>query len=177
MEFVGELTGAMKDIATGKYNITFQTSELPTSVNDTKGMLRIRACKAKKKRSLNANAYAWEMMSQMAKIVGSSADEIYEEMLLRYGHYLLKEDGIAATLTVLSDVDMKRMGIKHVRHIGTHTVGSKEFCSYMIIKGSSEYDTKEMASFIDGVVSEAKELGIDTIPTTELEKMKEMWKP
>ena len=82
MEFVGELVGTIKDIATGKYNVTFQTSELPASVNEVKGMLRIRACKAKKKRSLNANAYAWEMMSQMAKILGSSSDEVYEEMLL-----------------------------------------------------------------------------------------------
>lgn len=177
MEFVGELVGTIKDIATGKYNITFQTSELPASVNEVKGMLRIRACKAKKKRSLNANAYAWEMMSQMAKILGSSSDEVYEEMLLRYGHYLLKEDGTAATLTVLSDVDIKRMGIKHARYIGTRDVGGKEFCSYIVIKGSSEYDTREMASFIDGVVTEASELGIDTIPTTEIEKMKEMWNP
>ena len=95
----------------------------------------------------------------------------------RYGHYLLKEDGTAATLTVLSDVDIKRMGIKHARYIGTRDVGGKEFCSYIVIKGSSEYDTREMASFIDGVVTEARELGIDTIPTTEIEKMKEMWNP
>ena len=40
-----------------------------------------------------------------------------------------------------------------------------------MIKGSSEYDTKEMSSFIDGIISEAKGLGIETLPPEELERM------
>jgi hypothetical protein len=44
-----------------------------------------------------------------------------------------------------------------------------------MIKGSSEYDTAEMAKFIDAVVLEAKELGIETLPPAELERMKSLW--
>jgi hypothetical protein len=46
-----------------------------------------------------------------------------------------------------------------------------------MIKGSSEYDTKEMSRFIDGIVAEAKELGIETLPPAELETMMKAWKP
>ena len=51
------------------------------------------------------------------------------------------------------------------------------FNAYAMIKGSSEYDTKEMSHFIDGIVAEAKELGIETLPPDELESMMKAWKP
>ena len=43
--------------------------------------------------------------------------------------------------------------------------------TYMMLKGSSEYDTKEMSHLIDGLVSECKEMGIETLPPEELERM------
>ena len=38
-------------------------------------------------------------------------------------------------------------------------------------KGSSGYNTSEMSALIDGVVSECKEMGIETLPPEELERM------
>lgn len=39
------------------------------------------------------------------------------------------------------------------------------------IKGSSEYNTKEMSHLIDGIVSECKEMKIETLPPWEVERM------
>ena len=50
-----------------------------------------------------------------------------------------------------------------------------KFDSYLMIKGSSEYNTAEMSHFIDMVVQEAKELGIETLTPDELERMKQAW--
>lgn len=50
-----------------------------------------------------------------------------------------------------------------------------KFASYLMIKGSSEYDTVEMSHFIDRIVEEAKELGIETATPDELERMKQEW--
>jgi hypothetical protein len=44
-----------------------------------------------------------------------------------------------------------------------------------VYKGSSEFDTKEMSIFIDGIVSEAKELGIQTDTPDQIAKMKALW--
>ena len=44
-----------------------------------------------------------------------------------------------------------------------------------MFKGTSEYNTAEMAIFIDGVISEADELGIDTLPPDEVKKIKSLW--
>lgn len=43
--------------------------------------------------------------------------------------------------------------------------------TYMMLKGSSVYDTREMSMLIDGLVSECREAGIETLPPEELERM------
>ena len=51
----------------------------------------------------------------------------------------------------------------------------KEVVFYRIYRGSSTYDSKEMSLLIEGTVSDAKDLGIETIPPDELERMMLMW--
>jgi hypothetical protein len=65
---------------------------------------------------------------------------------------------------------------KYYEPLATATLQGKEFTHYKIYKGSSEYTTLEMAVLIDGIVSEAKELGIETIPPKEIERLKTMWR-
>lgn len=38
-------------------------------------------------------------------------------------------------------------------------------------RGSSTYDKKEMSMLIDGLVSDCMEMGIETLPSGELERM------
>ena len=100
----------------------------------------------------------------------SSKEEVYEEMLRKYGVIYKDEDGYI-TVTVKKEVDMSK--------ISGHWLYYKDngkFASYLMIKGTSEYDTAEMAKFIDMAVSEAKELGIETLTPDELERMKSAWK-
>ena len=48
--------------------------------------------------------------------------------------------------------------------------------TYIMLRGSSSYDTKEMARLIDGLVSECKEVGIETLPPDEVERMMAAYK-
>ena len=41
----------------------------------------------------------------------------------------------------------------------------------MMLRGSSDYDTKEMSVLINGLVEECKEQGIETIPPDELRRI------
>lgn len=122
------------------------------------------------KRSLSANNYCFAIIGKMAEKLKTSTDELYENLITRYGHPYQDEDGNYVTVTMKNNIDVKQLG--------GHWVWLKDrngFSSYMMVKGSSEYDSAEMAHFIDMVVEEAKEMGIDTLPTTELERMKEEW--
>ena len=121
----------------------------------------------KEKRSLNANAYAWSLITKIADALRTSKEECYLEMLKRYGQ--------SEIVSALSQIDVSGY-FKYYEPLATATLQGKEFTHYKIYKGSSEYDTREMSILIDGIVSEAKELGIETIPPKEIERLKTMWR-
>lgn len=47
--------------------------------------------------------------------------------------------------------------------------------TYVMLKGSSRYDSAEMAHLLDGLISECKQLGIETATPEELERMKQLY--
>lgn len=120
----------------------------------------------KEKRSLNANAYAWALLSKVADAMRLSKEDVYLSMLKHYGQ--------SEIVSVISTIDVAGF-FKYYEPIGTGTVQGKEFTHYRIYKGSSEYDTREMSIFIDGIVQEAKNLDIETMTPEEIERMMSRW--
>ena len=172
MECTGKLTGAMRSLDGKSLVLTFEVDQ--TVANQIEQIrkqdkLTIKATKYRQKRSLDANAYAWVLMTKIADVVRSSKEEIYEEMLQRYGTCYEDENGYV-TITVKKSVDMSKID-GHWKCCG----GNDRFDSYLMIKGSSEYDTAEMSHFIDHIVQEAQELGIETATPDELARMKQEW--
>lgn len=121
----------------------------------------------KEKRSLNANSYAWSLIGKIADALRTSKDETYLIMLKRYGQ--------SEMVSVVSSIDVSGY-FKYYEPIATATLQGKEFTHYRVYLGSSHYNTKEMAILIDGIISEAHDLGLSTLPPAEVERLKEMWK-
>lgn len=174
METTGKLTGASRTFDGRSIILTFEVDASSAGqIENIKkdDLLRIRAVKYKQKRSLDANAYACVLMTKIANHpdISSSKEEVYEQMLQKYGTFYEDEDGYI-TITVKKSVDMSKVD-GHWKYIKDNG----RFASYLMIKGSSEYDTAEMAHFIDRIVEEAKELGIETATPDELERMKQEW--
>ena len=123
------------------------------------------------RRSLDANSYAWVVISKIADTLKSSKEEVYIEMLTRYGQrepqlVSVVEEGVPA---------IRRATQNHCTIVGESELNGKEFVHLAILRGSSTYSTKEMSILIDGIVSDAKDLGIETIPEEELKSLKESW--
>ncbi len=165
----------------GDYEATFIVSKDQEGnmepLNDLLNDEKLKECKIahkKKRRSLNANSYAWVLMTEIAQVLRTSADEVYEEMLRRYGTNATDKNGDLITMSIPAGADISGLGI-HCAYIGKGIAGGKEFDHYRLIKGSSQYNTKEMAILIDGIVSEATDLKIPTMTPGELERIKEQW--
>ncbi|MBO5282074.1 MAG: hypothetical protein J6B43_02940 [Lachnospiraceae bacterium] len=174
MEFTGKVVGILQNFETGQLQITFTVNEpviIRNGYDAIKDLekLSIKAVKYREKRSLDANAYAWVLMSKIAALMNTSKEEVYEEMLRRYGVLYEDEDGYV-TITVKAAVDMSKIEghWQLIKDNGTYK-------GYAMIKGTSQYNTKEMSCFIDGVISECKDLGIETLPPEELKRIKEEW--
>ena len=118
----------------------------------------------REKRSLNANAYCWALIGQIADNMRKSKEEVYLLMLRDYGQ--------SEIISVRADINVNGY-FKYFEEFGKGTVNGKDFIHYKIYKGSSEYDTREMAVFIDGVCQEAKALGIQTLDEIQLKGLKE----
>lgn len=173
MECTGRITNIMRDFDTNNITVTLLLNE--ASVQDLQNIkvedkLSISMKKWRAKRSLDANAYAWVLMSKIAEVLQTSKEEIYDLCLQRYG-VLYKDDDGYITVTVHKKVDMSKIDGHWKRY-----KENGDFVSYLMIKGTSEYDTKEMAHFIDCVVEEAKTLEIETATPNELARMKQEWK-
>lgn len=177
MIFQGKLEHIEKDILGGGYRITFNTSELPSEIPDREKILNVTAKEYRHKRSLDANAYCWLLVSQIASALTRTKDDVYEEMIFRYGHLIGEESDSAIMVKADTDIRSHFHG-EHLypRYHSSVMLRNKKMDIYLIYRGSSSYDTAEMSSFLEGVVSDAKELGIDTVPRVELEKIKEKWR-
>lgn len=127
--------------------------------------------KHRKKKSLRANNYAWEIMTQIAHKLGQDVDEIYHQMLVKYGQNCIDEDGGAIVFSMLSDRKPTEIFYIHSAPIGYGEINGKTFTHYRMLRGSSSYDSKEMSILIDGIVSDAQTLGIETMPEAELKSM------
>lgn len=172
MKITGRIVGANIDFRTGKPQVTFEVNErndfelLVDELKD-KDKLSIEVKQYREKRSLNANAYAWKIISEIADIVRAGKDEIYLKLLKRYGQSEL--------ISVLSHVPIGNY-VKYYEEAGESKLNGKDFTHYRVYKGSSEFDTREMSIFIDGIISEAKELGIQTETPDQIAEMKALWK-
>ena len=174
MECTGKIHSVNRDWRTGKIILSFEINEEPTEAINVVSkceQLSITAKKYRKKRSLDSNAYVWVLLTKIANHpeVRSSKEEVYEEMLQKYGFLYQDEEGYMP-ITVKAGVDMSKV----VGHWKFYKSNGK-FDSYLMIKGSSDYDSSEMAQFVDMVVQEAKGLGIEVLPPEEIERMNQAW--
>lgn len=146
----------------------------PEIYDDTKeNVLNIEIKRYRKGRSLNANAYFHKMCDLIAKELNASAIKVKNMMLARYGQI----DKDVSHLIMDNDIDYTELETIHLRPTGHTKVmdNGKLYQVYLVIRGSHTYDTKEMSQLIDGTVSEAKALGIETLTPAELERMKAEW--
>jgi hypothetical protein len=166
------MRGRIKDLGYGLGGDLTLTLSLPRHHADN--LKKLMDCeidaeikKYREKRSMSQNAYAWVLITKIAQSMTPpmNKEEVYAEMLKRYG-----QGGI---ISVQKDkaADVMRAFDYYVPK-GEGEVNGKQFLHMMVYVGSSQYDTKEMSTFIDGIVEEAKDLGIETLTPDEIARLK-----
>lgn len=170
-----ELNGAIKelniDYRTGKALLTLAINQKQSAMNcydELNGTetLSVKIDKYREKRSLNANAYAWKLLTEIGNVLRISKEDAYFKMLKEYGQSEL--------ISVKANIPITEY-VKYCEEAGESTLNGTLFKHYRVYKGSSDFDKREMAVFIDGIVQEAKDLNIDTRTPEEIAKLKSLW--
>ena len=144
-----------------------EIAELKSAVEQGK-QLDVEIKVHRNRRSLNANAMLWVMLQKLAEVLLTSKDEIYIEMLGRYGvftHIIVQPEA----------VERIKQEWRLVRELGKGKIGNTEGVQLQCYYGSSGYTTKEMSVLLEGVISECKEAGIETLPDEEIQRMNAEW--
>ena len=124
--------------------------------------------KYRKKRSNEANSYAWVLIGKIAEKMRVKKTDVYRNAIREIG-------GVSEMLTI-KKVWLRRFtdqwesnGIGwQVEALGSQIPGWTNIIAYY---GSSQYDTKQMSDLIEILVQDARSLGIETMRDEEIDSL------
>lgn len=134
--------------------------------------LSIKIGKYKQKRSLDANAYCWVLISRLAEKLNIPKTDIYRAAI--------REIGGNSDIVCVQDKAVDSLCDGWERNgIGwqTETMPSKiEGCTNVVLYyGSSTYDKAQMSRLINNIVEECRQLGIETKSEAEVDSLLRQW--
>ena len=127
------------------------------------------------KRSLNANSYYWVLVDQIAKKMNLPPENVHRQLMTDYGTWLYDDNGSPIWVIFPDNKPLPKDGYyfdtKAQVAVKGQNSGEEKGRAYIVIKGSHEYNSKEMYDLIQGAVQEAKQLDIETKTPQEIEEM------
>lgn len=183
-----ELTGRLGNIAisygTGKPVLTVEFDESRDTISrmfdelKTADRLTINIAKYRKKRSLNANNYLWQLCTLIAGKLSDDGEphtkeDIYRDAIKAMGIY--REQGeLPVDFAKTSRTAWEMLGTGWItEQVDFEPDGNRVIVRYYY--GSSTYNTKQMARVIDWLTVECRQLGIETRSKEEIDSLLQQW--
>ena len=127
---------------------------------------------ARRKRSIDANAYLWTLLDKLSAELGTPKEELYQRQIRQIG-------GVSDIVCVQNKALDKFRREWESKGIGwqTETIPVKsEGCTGVIVYyGSSSFDTKQMSRLIDSVVTDCQSIGIEVKDENEIQSLLDSW--
>lgn len=173
MKLNGKISNVFTDLFKHKAVISFEVDLEDTETQEFQDLqmaedLEITIKKRSKKRSLNANAYCWTLIGRIAERLRTTKTAVYLEYIKDCGVYrviTLSDNAVGTFKHVWED-----QGLGWLCETSKSRI--KGFTDVVAYYGTSSYNVSQMARFIDYVVGEAKNLGIETLTAREIEALK-----
>lgn len=149
-------------------NETIQkVSELKEVVEKGK-LLDVSIKQHRKRRSLDANAYAWILADKIAKVIGNTKEFVYQEAIKAVGAFEIVPIKDEAVERWRKNWESKGLGWQSEVMRDSKIKGYTNTINYF---GSSTYNSLEFSKLLEEIVFQAKELGIETMTPNEQAKM------
>lgn len=177
MKFQCTVNGVSRDLLNNRWVISLNSGSKPDWVDEYLGKdLEAEIKPFRRHRSLSANAYYWLLLGQLARKQHCSNQFAHNLLLRRYGVPETEDGDMIYAQLPDNDEVMKRMCERDDIHMMPTTKvvkgkNGKYYRFWRMLKGSSHMDSFEFSRLVDGLISECKEVGIETIPPEELERL------
>lgn len=177
-ELTGKIVGVSFDYLSGKPIVSLELNERQPSldmVDELKSheKLTVKVGKFKKKRSLDANAYAWVLIGKIAEKTRVPKDEVYREAIRgiggNYDVVCIKENAADSLRSAWS-----KNGLGWQSDV---TLSKIDGCTNVILYyGSSVYTQDQMNRLVENLVQDCKALGLETKSQAEIDSLIENWR-
>ena len=135
--------------------------------------LKVDLKQYRKRRSLDANAYAWILSDKIAKAIGNTKEFVYQEAIKVVGEFEIvpiRKDAVDRWILAWNS---KGVGWQSEVLEDSKLKGYVNTINYF---GSSIYDTKAFSLLLEEIIFQAKELGIETMTPDEQAELMETYK-
>ena len=137
-------------------------------LKDKDKLLIIEVEEYRNRRTRDANACLWWCIQRIAQAINTDSWSVYISMLHRYGSF--------TTVTVKEEAlnDLRRKW-REVDEIGNRIINGRTYVDANLYFGSSTYNVQEFAHLLEGVISEMKEMGLETPLPDDIRYALERW--
>lgn len=144
---------------------------------DKKALFDLELHQEKKHRSLDSNAYFHVLVGKLAQAQTPpiSKARCKNQLIADYGQEEYIDGQIVVLKSNLPPEKMCNVEYLHTSCVKISEENGKEVYFYKVYRGTHTYDSKEMAKLIDGTIQECKNVGIETLPPSEIAKMNALW--
>lgn len=130
----------------------------------------------KEGRTLNQNAYYWQLLTQIADKLRMSKPECHNRMLRSYGRpWVVAEQAVFTYRPDTEETEQIMLNLEKVHFAPTDKTITLESGvvkrRWVLLQPTHVMDTEQMTILIDGAVQEAKQLGIETLTPDQLKEM------
>ena len=175
-DLVGYLSNINVSYQSGKPLLVFEMEDKRSALEAAENLLgkkvSVKVGKYRKKRSLDANAYCWTLISKIAEKTNDSTEEVYRSAIRGLGG---NSDMVCIQNHAVESLcsGWSRNGIGWI----TDTMPSKlDGCTNVVLYyGSSTYNTEQMSRLIGNIVQDCYALGIETRSPEEIASLLGAW--
>lgn len=169
------MKGRLKDLtfgSKGEQHITVTvTSDFRQSFDDLKDYeISVEIKRYREPRSKNANAYFHVLVNKIAEAQRLGNDEVKRQLVLEYGTLATDETGSVLGAMLPASASMDDF-YPYAKWYKSKVLDGKEYDCYLFYKQTHTLDSKEMARLIDGTITVAKELGLETMTPDQLARL------
>lgn len=161
-------------------NAQYVDGELRLATNDAEAIRLVFRFKsgdydlvpAKRKRSLDANAYLWVLLDKLAERMGLPKMQLYREEIRDVGG----NSDVVCVIEKAADAFCRAWEQRGAGWITERTESKLPGCVNVICYyGSSAFNAQQFSRLLDNVIQDCRACGIETMPDAELNSLLEAW--
>ena len=124
------------------------------------------------KRSLNANSYAWVLITRLAEEIGLPKEEVYRRAIENIGG----KSTVLAMRSKAVDAFTESFCDSHIGRKVEILKRDDVRTDLLVTYGSSDFDRRQMSQFIESLISDCQAVGIETKSPEEISSLLSSWK-